>query len=73
MPFYLEWAQAFGQLDTKVFLFPGHADTPPGKYRLLVGMYRPEDTTNLVVCSAPATLPGNRLDLGEITITTKPN
>ena len=46
---------------------------PPGKYRLLVGMYRPEDVTNLVVRSAPATLPGDRLDLGEITITAEPN
>jgi|GEM_PF-1027943 len=45
-------------------------DTPPGQYRLLVGMYRPEDVSNLVVRSAPATLPGDRLDLGEITIET---
>lgn len=44
-------------------------DTPPGTYRLLAGMYRPEDVSNLVVRSAPATLPGDRLDLGEITIT----
>jgi hypothetical protein len=47
--------------------------TPPGKYRLLVGMYRPEDVTNLQIRSAPAALPGDRLDLGEITITAEPN
>jgi hypothetical protein len=48
-------------------------DTPPGKYRLLVGMYRPEDVTNLAVRSASSALPGDRLDLGEITITAEPD
>jgi hypothetical protein len=43
-------------------------DAPPGKYRLLAGMYRPEDVRNLTVNSAPAVMPGDRLDLGEIEI-----
>jgi hypothetical protein len=30
MTFYLEWAQAFGQLDTKVFLATGHTLSPMG-------------------------------------------
>jgi hypothetical protein len=30
MPFYLEWAQAFGRLDTKVFLATGHTLSPMG-------------------------------------------
>lgn len=47
-------------------------NTPAGKDRLLVGMYRPEDMRNLAVRSAPTTLPGDRLDLGEITITAGP-
>jgi hypothetical protein len=43
-------------------------DAPPGTYRLLAGMYRPEDVQNLAVSSAPAVLPGDRLDLGEVEI-----
>lgn len=30
MPFYLQWAQVFGQLDTKVFLSTGHTLSPLG-------------------------------------------
>lgn len=43
-------------------------DAPPGTYRLLAGMYRTEDVRNLAVSAAPAVLPGDRLDLGEVEI-----
>jgi hypothetical protein len=47
---------------------PLPAELPPGTYRLLLGMYRAEDVRNLPVRSAPAVLPGDRLDLGLIEV-----
>ncbi len=41
---------------------------PPGIYRLLVGMYRPDVMKNLVVRQAPQVLPGDRIALTQIEI-----
>jgi hypothetical protein len=44
------------------------ADVRPGTYRLLLGMYRPQNTQNLIVRGAPEVLPGNRVVLTEIEV-----
>ena len=47
---------------------PLDPSTPPGTYRLVVGLYRPDTLQNLAVSDAPTALPGDRVDLGEIEI-----
>ncbi len=42
---------------------------PPGRYRLLMGLYRPDMMQNLAVLQATEVLPGDRLVLAEIEIT----
>ena len=47
---------------------PLDPSTPPGTYRLVVGLYRPDTLQNLAVSDAPTALPGDRVGLGEIEI-----
>lgn len=41
---------------------------PPGRYRLLIGLYQQETMQNLLVRSAPTVLPGDRVVLTEVEI-----
>ncbi len=63
------WLPGEVVVDNQQLLIP--EDTPPGTYRLLAGMYQPEEVRNLIVNSAPAVWPGDRLDLGEIVVSGK--
>ena len=60
------WLPGEVVVDNQQLVIP--AETPPGTYRLLAGMYQPEEVRNLAVNAAPAVLPGDRLDLGEIVV-----
>ena len=42
---------------------------PPGRYRLLMGLYRPDMMQNLAALQATEVLPGDRLVLAEIEVT----
>ena len=42
---------------------------PPGRYRLLMGLYRPDAMQNLAVLQATEVLPGDRVVLAEIEVT----
>jgi hypothetical protein len=44
------------------------AGTPPGRYVLTAGMYRPDPLQNLPVLAGPNTWPGDRMVLGEVEI-----
>jgi hypothetical protein len=44
------------------------ADVPSGRYRLLVGLYRPDTMQNLAVRQAPQALTGDRVALSEIEV-----
>jgi hypothetical protein len=41
---------------------------PPGQYRLLMGLYRPDVVQNLAVMQATEVLPGDRVVLAEIEV-----
>lgn len=57
-----------GEVVRDIVPFPIDAATPPGRYRLLAGLYDPETVHNLIVTSAPNVLPGDRLFLTEIDV-----
>ncbi|MCC6169644.1 MAG: hypothetical protein IT329_20665 [Caldilineaceae bacterium] len=57
-----------GEIVTDLYRLSLDAAVPPGRYLLLMGIYRPETMQNLRVDSAPNLLPGDRVILGEIEV-----
>ncbi len=58
-----------GELITDQQVIDTDANTPPGRYRLLLGVYDPNTVTNLPASGADIYLPGDRLLITEIEIT----
>ena len=58
-----------GEIVVDEHQLPIDGSVPPGRYRVLVGMYRPDTVRNLQVTGAPDVWPGDRVALEPIRIT----